>query len=1023
MQNKNEGLISIIIPVYNTEQYFDRCIKSIQHQSYKNLEIIVVNDGSMGEISNLIQRYINEDPRIHYIDNQRNRGLYRARIEGIKASKGEYVAFVDSDDYVSYDFYRALYRNMIETDSDIVFGKTVWDDQGDRFIYNFHDSMLSFEVLEKDEIKERFFGQKLYCYSWHTVWNKLYSRHLWDKCLPILEQLDCHIVMTEDICFSSVLINEANRISKVDNEAYFYCVNSGASTDQSNISFERFEKNFGDIKTVFDFIDRYLEESRESTLIRSEFKQARKHYGRMWLHLLNQCKFNVIQTDKCKSLIKEFSDDLDLSVIGEDFFFESLKTKWNGGIEYFKEQIAQDKYKYVSFDIFDTLITRPLYEPEDLFRLMSPYFYELTHTNVSFPRLRTWGEKIARERLTKYNSHYQDVTLTEIYEDIGRAFGIDSDICNQLKKKECELELELSSVRKTGKELLDLAVYLGKEVLLISDMYLEREVIEEILKKNNITEYKKLYLSSEARKLKYNGNLFSCMLHDFGNIQKNTIHIGDSWASDIEGSKLAGISNLFIPKAKEVFENQIMGCGVNHCSDIGRTVCGDIIDYSSIKNNLGYRCMIAIAYNKYFDNPYRSFNQTTDFNADPYFIGSYALGMHINAIIRWIDQEIQKKGCSDIFFLARDGYLPFRAFEICKKYYKRPVKAHYLQASRKLLMPVIARSKLNYYELPIEYRAHTPMSLWKILKYSSVNISDQQFKRVMSDNLILSDKAFESYRAYCHFIDVYLDKLYDEQKHLKAINMLEMYYSVVKETNGVAFDMGYSGRIQEAISYCCGRGIDVLYLHQDYKNSVDMKRCQSFHIDSFYDFRPGMTGLIREHILSDYSGSCIGLSTKDECVAPIIEDEKEDVISKHVIQLLQTGAIDFVKTYMRYFGEYLDELEFSPLEASLPFEGFLRNGSPTDRKIFGESYFEDLVYGARERINVMEFLNQDIHRLNMKNTYSKEEQISLEKRKYDWFQSVLADKPKPIRALLMFFIDRDLFIRKLKKNFPILKRI
>ena len=1023
MQYKTDDLISVIITVFNTEQYFDRCITSLLRQSYDNLEIIVVNDGSKGNIRTLIQDYIRKDKRIRFVDNAENRGLFRARIEGVKVSTGQYLAFVDSDDYVSYDFYRTLYRRTVETYSDITIGKTVWDDQGERFIYNFHESAFNFSVLEEDEIKKNYFGQKLFCYSWHTVWNKLYTRQLWDRCLPIFDRVDSHIVMTEDICFSSILLYEAHRLSRVEDEAYFYCINGGASTDQSNITCERFNKNIRDIKTVFDFVDKYLDESGADKYVKSGLAEGRKHYGRMWLHLLNQCKFNKVEVNHCRERIREFAGELDLSLIGEDFFFESIKTKWNGGIEYIKEQISDRRYKYVTFDIFDTLICRPLYEPNDLFKLMSPFFDKLTNTNVSFLKIREEGERAVRERLCKNETKYQDITLTEIYNGISEIFGIPSGVCDLLREKECELEITLSTPRNTGKRLFELAVDLGKEVVLISDMYLEKATIEAILRKNRITGYKKIYLSSEARRLKYNGALFLCMLNDYGDIQNSTIHIGDSWASDIEGSKTAGITSIFLPKAKDVFENQIKGFGVNHCSDIGNTVCGDVLDYSSIKNNLGYRCMLAIAFNKYFDNPYRNFNQTTDFNADPYFIGFYALGMHITALVKWIIEKSNDKKITKIFFLARDGYLPFQAYEIFRKYFEELPEAQYLQASRRMLMPAIARTRLNFYELPIEYRAHTPMSLWRILEYASYEIDDQQFRRIMNESNISPNKAFEGYKDYCRFIDVYLNRLYDHGKQTNAVSMLKNYYSEIKESGGVTFDMGYSGRIQEAISYCCGKGVDVLFLHQDYRNSVEMRRSQSFRIDSFYDFRPGMTGLIREHILSDCAGSCIGLCMNNGKLEPLIEDERKEVIGPYVVRKLQEGAKDFVKEFLQYFSMYLPELDHSGIEASLVFEGFLRNGSLSDRKIFSESYFEDMVYGAQEKLNVMEYINREIHSLNVRNMCSQDEMVSMEERKYDWFQAVLEDKPKVVRAILMFFIDREMFIRKLKKNIPVLRNI
>ena len=97
---KNKYKISIVIPVYNTEKYFRRCIKSVLQQSYKNLEIIVVDDGSTGNIRDIIQEYIQQDNRIQFICHLENKGLFQARLTGASKATGQYIAFLDSDDYV-----------------------------------------------------------------------------------------------------------------------------------------------------------------------------------------------------------------------------------------------------------------------------------------------------------------------------------------------------------------------------------------------------------------------------------------------------------------------------------------------------------------------------------------------------------------------------------------------------------------------------------------------------------------------------------------------------------------------------------------------------------------------------------------------------------------------------------------------------------------------------------------------------------------------------------------------------------
>ena len=111
-------LITVIIPVYNTEKYLDKCIKSVINQTYKNLEIIIVNDGSTDNSLNYIQKCKKQDNRIKII-NKANGGLSSSRNKALDIHKGKYISFIDSDDYVDSNFIEELYNNLINTNSDI----------------------------------------------------------------------------------------------------------------------------------------------------------------------------------------------------------------------------------------------------------------------------------------------------------------------------------------------------------------------------------------------------------------------------------------------------------------------------------------------------------------------------------------------------------------------------------------------------------------------------------------------------------------------------------------------------------------------------------------------------------------------------------------------------------------------------------------------------------------------------------------------------------------------------------------
>ena len=112
-------LISIIVPVYNVEQYLDRCVKSLLQQTYKNLEIILVDDGSPDRCGQMCDNYAKLDSRVLVIHKE-NGGLSDARNAGLSHAHGEYIAFVDSDDYIEADMISELYNACHNQDADIV---------------------------------------------------------------------------------------------------------------------------------------------------------------------------------------------------------------------------------------------------------------------------------------------------------------------------------------------------------------------------------------------------------------------------------------------------------------------------------------------------------------------------------------------------------------------------------------------------------------------------------------------------------------------------------------------------------------------------------------------------------------------------------------------------------------------------------------------------------------------------------------------------------------------------------------
>ena len=164
--------ISVIIPAYNCEKYIKNCLESLKHQTYRNLEIIVVNDGSTDNTLNICREMQYNDYRIKII-NQENKGVSAARNKGIECATGKYITFVDADDVIEPDMYEVMQKDIYLNTADIVrVGAYIHDRKGHiRHIYNDN----SVEIInDKSEIIHKFVTGELSI----AVWDKLFTKSI-----------------------------------------------------------------------------------------------------------------------------------------------------------------------------------------------------------------------------------------------------------------------------------------------------------------------------------------------------------------------------------------------------------------------------------------------------------------------------------------------------------------------------------------------------------------------------------------------------------------------------------------------------------------------------------------------------------------------------------------------------------------------------------------------------------------------------------------------------------------------------
>ncbi|MBR3897728.1 MAG: glycosyltransferase [Bacilli bacterium] len=189
-------LISVIVPIYNSEKYLDKCLDSISNQSYKNLEIILINDGSTDSSLDICKKWKKKDKRIVLIDRE-NKGVSESRNEGLEIAKGDYISFVDSDDYLDKDCFKTLMKN--NKDYDII-------------VFNYYITNHNIKKIGiTDDIQNDFLTEIFYNNVKGYLWNKLYKKALLNRV-----KFDKTITMCEDLLFNY-------RIACKKNINYYYC--------------------------------------------------------------------------------------------------------------------------------------------------------------------------------------------------------------------------------------------------------------------------------------------------------------------------------------------------------------------------------------------------------------------------------------------------------------------------------------------------------------------------------------------------------------------------------------------------------------------------------------------------------------------------------------------------------------------------------------------------------------------------------------------------------------------------------
>lgn len=323
--------ISVVIPVYNVEKYIRECIESIINQTFKDIEIIVVNDGSKDNSIKIVEEYLS-DKRLKII-NKENRGLSSARNKGMKIARGEYIYFIDSDDFIEKDVLEVLYKNLELERFDIIFSNfSFYNDKTKK------EKKSKFNFPFKENINKGCYF--LYNGEEINVWNRLYRKEFFKK--YNFEFIEKIIHEDQDFGFKTILLAET--IKYVENYGYKYRV----GREGSIMSSQKKEKSLKSVQILKKELKNFF-----SNIQLNEFQKIRVYLKSLsldfWEKELKNEKITLEEIEKLEDGLEKIYRNNIFNSIEKEIFKNDIrnliknkkiniwkKVYWKNGIINFK---------------------------------------------------------------------------------------------------------------------------------------------------------------------------------------------------------------------------------------------------------------------------------------------------------------------------------------------------------------------------------------------------------------------------------------------------------------------------------------------------------------------------------------------------------------------------------------------------------------------------------------------------------------------------------------------------------------
>ena len=524
-----------------------------------------------------------------------------------------------------------------------------------------------------------------------------------------------------------------------------------------------------------------------------------------------------------------------------------------------KEKIKT--YDYISFDLFDTLLTRKVLYPELIFNLVAKRAGCLT---IDFANERVKAEKaLSIEGIPN---------LHKIYDELQKNTKISTLEKKRLYELEIEIEQEMLIPRKAVVQLMEYAFDLNKKVTIISDMYMGKELLMDILKQNGITKYHELLVSSEYGTDKEH-DLYQRYILSEG--CGNYLHIGDNEYTDGDCAQRFGIDSYLIKSPREMME-LINNPKINQCI---------------LRNEWNTVWMAGLYASRVFNDPFILYHS----NGRPVIKSAYDFGFDyigpmVTQFVLWLVQQVNKYHITNIIFISRDGYLVKKLYD----YYRDLMNREKCSGLPKSTYILTSRTALTALSMDTEEK----------IQYAATCSFDGSNQELLKRRFFLDEESIieeKNYQDRAEYVLAHKVHIFNKAKELK-VNYLRYLFDfdyIMKEQNIAIFDFVSTGTCQMYLEELLEKRLLGLYykrVYEDYEpkknlNIRDYVKDTNCNIDSVEENYFWLESVIKEPRPS--------ILSVDHNANPIFAKEKrtKDVLNR--IQAAQQGIEDFFKEYVK----------------------------------------------------------------------------------------------------------------------------